>query len=188
MRPPTRVESMSGSALEAEVFRFESSYFCAIGLDHQDVAEFRRFIRQRDLHELRLNWGRLSESFVRLEAVAGRRGRPLIMDYYFGYEEALVELCKREIQGMSTPALEDAVFRFEDMYFDQLPRNDAHVEEFRVLVQQRDLPGLRQRWASLLDAFLRLESAAGALLSHRFQRVYFLQFEMLVELCRRRDA
>ena len=188
MHAKTRVEAMTTEALEEEVFSFASEYFDYIGPKQPDVVTFRRLVEQRDLRGLRLNWGRLADSFVRMEAAAGHRGRPLIMDYYFTYSEALVELCKRQIQAMTTSALEDSVFRFEGTYFDLLPGDDPDVVAFRTLVEKRDLAGLRQRWASLLDSFMRLESEAHPPVPLRFLDVYYLHFEMLVELCRRRAA
>ena len=178
---------MSTRELEEEVFRFEAGYFDTLGGD-PDIASFRRLVEQRDLRGLRLNWGRFANAFVRVEAARGHRGRPILMDWYFGYDEALVELGKRHIEAMTTPALEDAVFRFDGAYFDRLPRHDPDVVTFRTLVKRRDRAGLRQQWTRLFDSFVRLESATGLPDPLRFQDVYYLHFEMLVELCKRREA
>ena len=95
MHAKTRVEAMTTEALEEEVFCYAPEYFDYIGPNQPDVVTFRGLVEQRDLRGLRQNWARLADCFVRLEAAAGYTGRPLIMDFYFLYSEALVELCKR---------------------------------------------------------------------------------------------
>jgi hypothetical protein len=81
--------------LEARVFNFELDYFSFIGLEHPDVIAFKRLVDSRDLLAIRALWPRLVKSFRRLEHLAGHRGRPLIMDYYEGYEMTLAELTRR---------------------------------------------------------------------------------------------
>lgn len=188
MRPQSNAESASTAELEQQVFRYERSYFRGLGEGHPDVMEFRRLVEQRDLRGLRLNWGRLQESFLRLELAAGHRGRPLLMDFYFTTSEHLVELCKRGVRAMSTGALEAEIFHFDGAYFRQFPAGDPDVDAFRRLVEQRDLMGLRRDWARLADAFARLEQAAHPRALVSFPEAYYLHFVMLVELCERRDV
>lgn len=188
MRPLSRAEAASTAELENQVFTYYPSYFRTLGEDHADVVEFRRLVEQRDLLGLRRNWGRLQESFLRLERAAGHCDRPLIMDFYFGTSEALVELCKRHFRAMPTDVLEAAVFRFDKEYFRQFPTDDPDVETFRNLVEHRELAGLRRDWARLADAFERLEQGVHPRTQVRFQEAYHLHFVMLIELCERRKS
>jgi len=81
--------------LERLAFRYEEEYFSYIGSNHPEVVAFRRLTEQKDLQGIRKRWAELSSSFIRLEKNAGRRGRPLIMDYYNWHELVLRELNRR---------------------------------------------------------------------------------------------
>ena len=61
------LRGMTKSEIERSVFRFEESYFNAIGMEAKEVKEFRAIIEQRDLKALAVEWNRLSGAFVRLE-------------------------------------------------------------------------------------------------------------------------
>ncbi len=80
--------------LEQSVLRYEQDYFDYIGHEHPDVIAFRSLVETKDIKGIQEHWSRLSNSFVRLETKAGWRGRPLIMDYYYSYEETLAALAK----------------------------------------------------------------------------------------------
>jgi len=80
--------------LEQTVFRYEQDYFDYIGHEHPEVIAFRHLVETKDLKGILEQWNKLSTSFVRLETEAGWRGRPLIMDYYYTYEENLAALAK----------------------------------------------------------------------------------------------
>jgi hypothetical protein len=178
---------MTTYELETQVFHYIRGYFDEIGHDRPEVVEFRRLVENRDLRGLRLHWGRLEDSFIRLEPSRGMC-RPLIADYYWTYSQALVELCKRQVQAMTTTALEESVFRYEAAYFDRIGSDDCDVREFKTLVERRDLRGMRQRWASLVDSFNRLEREQSASAVVSFREFYYLHFESLVELCMRRGV
>ncbi len=81
--------------LEESILRYERGYFDYIGHEHPDVIAFKNLVETRDIKGIQENWSRLSNTFVRLESKAGWRGRPLIMDYYYSYEEILAALAKR---------------------------------------------------------------------------------------------
>jgi hypothetical protein len=81
--------------LEKSILRYERDYFDYIGHEHPDVIAFRTLVETKDIKGIQENWNRLSNSFVRLETKAGWRGRPLIMDYYYSYEETLAALAQR---------------------------------------------------------------------------------------------
>lgn len=83
------------SELEKSILRYERDYFDYIGHEHPDVIAFRNLVETKDIEGIQENWSRLSNSFVRLETKAGWRGRPLIMDYYYSYEETLAALAQR---------------------------------------------------------------------------------------------
>jgi hypothetical protein len=82
------------SELEKSILRYERDYFDYIGHEHPDVIAFKSLVETRDIKGIQENWSRLSNSFVLLETNAGWRGRPLIMDYYYSYEETLAALAK----------------------------------------------------------------------------------------------
>lgn len=80
--------------LEKSILRYEQDYFNYIGQEHPDVIAFKVLVESKDIKGIQEHWSRLSNSFVRLETKAGWRGRPLIMDYYYSYEETLAALAK----------------------------------------------------------------------------------------------
>ena len=80
--------------LERSILRYERDYFDYIGHERPDVIAFKNLVETKDLKGIQEHWSRLSNSFVRLETKAGWRGRPLIMDYYYSYEETLAALAK----------------------------------------------------------------------------------------------
>lgn len=80
--------------LEKSILRYEQDYFNYIGQEHPDVIAFKALVESKDIKGIQEHWSRLSNSFVRLETKAGWRGRPLIMDYYYSYEETLAALAK----------------------------------------------------------------------------------------------
>lgn len=84
--------------LKLEVFRYEKEYFDFIGNNHDDVVTFRRLVDEENLKELARQWGGLSNKFRILEADTGHKGRPLIMDYYLDYDQAVKMLIKRTTQ------------------------------------------------------------------------------------------
>jgi hypothetical protein len=88
LRQKTRLE------LERSILRYEQDYFDYIGHEHPDVIAFKRLVDTKDIKGIQEQWNRLATSFVRLETKAGWRGRPLIMDYYYSYEETLAALAK----------------------------------------------------------------------------------------------
>jgi hypothetical protein len=79
---------------EQSILRYEQDYFNYIGHEHPDVIAFKVLVETKDIKGIQEHWSRLSNSFVRLETEAGWRGRPLIMDYYYSYEETLAALAK----------------------------------------------------------------------------------------------
>ena len=80
--------------LEQSILRYEQDYFDYIGHEHPDAIAFRVLVETKDITGIQAHWSRLSDSFVQLETKAGWRGRPLIMDYYYSYEETLAALAK----------------------------------------------------------------------------------------------
>lgn len=67
----------------------------------------------------------------------------------------------KTLRGMTTPALEDLVFRDRADYFRALGADEPAVRRFRALVQARDLPALQAEWVGLRRQFLQLEQRAG---------------------------
>jgi hypothetical protein len=88
LRQKTRLE------LERSILRYEQDYFDYIGHEHPDAITFKILVETKDIKGIQEHWRRLSTSFVRLETRAGWRGRPLIMDYYYTYEDTLAALAK----------------------------------------------------------------------------------------------
>jgi len=88
LRQKTRLD------LEQSILRYEKDYFDYIGHEHPDVIAFKALVEAKDIEGIQEQWNRLATSFVRLETKAGWRGRPLIMDYYYTYEETLAALAK----------------------------------------------------------------------------------------------
>lgn len=88
LRQKTRLE------LERSILRYEQDYFDYIGHEHPDAITFKILVETKDIKGIQEHWRRLSTSFVRLETQAGWRGRPLIMDYYYTYEDTLAALAK----------------------------------------------------------------------------------------------
>jgi hypothetical protein len=82
--------------LEKSILRYERDYFDYIGHEHPDVIAFKNLVETKDIKGIQEHWSRLSNSFLRLETKAGWRGRPLILDYYFSYEETLAALAQHE--------------------------------------------------------------------------------------------
>lgn len=90
--PGTQTEDPIG--LERSILRYEQDYFDYIGHEHPDAITFKILVETKDIKGIQEHWRRLSTSFVRLETRAGWRGRPLIMDYYYTYEDTLAALAK----------------------------------------------------------------------------------------------
>jgi hypothetical protein len=82
--------------LEKSILRYERDYFNYIGHEHPDVIAFKNLVETKDIKGIQEHWSRLSNSFLRLETKAGWRGRPLILDYYFSYEETLAALAQHD--------------------------------------------------------------------------------------------
>ena len=81
--------------LERTVYRYEGAYFKFIGKQNEPVREFRKLIENKDIFTLHKKWDSFQADFQDLERKAGHSGRPLIMDYYYGFELELRELYKR---------------------------------------------------------------------------------------------
>jgi hypothetical protein len=87
---------LSTSELEAIVWRYEHSYFDWLGPSELCVLEFRHLVESRDIGRLSASWSGLSSEFLRLERdKLGHEGRPVILDFYCLYDEALNELERR---------------------------------------------------------------------------------------------
>jgi hypothetical protein len=90
-----QLKSRSLADLEEMVYRYEAEYFKFIGESNASVLEFRQAIENKDISALIKNWITFRSNFQGLEREAGHDGRPLIMDYYYTYEQELNELYKR---------------------------------------------------------------------------------------------
>ena len=91
-----RLKKYSVERLEKTVYRYEPEYFKFIGEENEVVREFRKVIENKDIATLHKKWGSFSEKFMALESKAGYKDRPLILDYYAGYELEVRELYKRK--------------------------------------------------------------------------------------------
>lgn len=95
VRHTETLRNLTDEELAARVFRFEPRYFNCIGPGDPTVLEFQRLIETRDLQGIGSRWRSLARSFQRLERRVGRRGRPLILDYYCWYDLDYAELLRR---------------------------------------------------------------------------------------------
>ncbi len=68
---------------------------------------------------------------------------------------------KKDLRRKSLAALEQSVFRYDSAYFEMIGADQPTVQEFRALVEARDLEGIRKRWSALSRDFQRLEVARG---------------------------
>jgi hypothetical protein len=64
-------------------------------------------------------------------------------------------------RNRSTDELETMVYRYETDYFLYLGENNHTVQEFRLLIDRRDLRGLISNWRRFKKSFISLERAAG---------------------------
>jgi hypothetical protein len=57
--------------------------------------------------------------------------------------------------------LEKEVFHFAEDYFSFIGYENAEVQEFRDLINKKDLAGIRRNWKRLSKSFIGLERRAG---------------------------
>jgi hypothetical protein len=95
------LKKLSLDELERKVYRYDSEYFRFISEENESVLEFRNIIENRDISTLYKKWdSSFLESFLALERKAGHNGRPMLMDYYYGYELEIKELHDRKRAGL----------------------------------------------------------------------------------------
>ena len=91
-----KLKELSLESLEKNVYRYETEYFKIIGEDNASVVEFWKLIENKDISTLNKKCRGFMETFVKLERKAGHNSRPMLVDYYFGYELYVEELYKRQ--------------------------------------------------------------------------------------------
>lgn len=91
------LKKLSLRELERKVYRYHTEYFKFIGEENEMVLEFKKAVENKDFLTLYDKWeSSFVESFVALERKAGYNSRPMLMDYYFGYELEIKELYERK--------------------------------------------------------------------------------------------
>lgn len=73
------------------------TYFDYIGRETPAVIEYTNLVKEKDYKTILKKWDKFEVAFVTAESLKGHRGRPLIMDYYFGYKSALREYQRRTV-------------------------------------------------------------------------------------------
>ena len=72
-----------------------SGYFKFIGANDPSVIRILALVKNGDNKTIGAEWPKLSSRFLKLERKAGHRGRPLILEYFCTYKEALEVLNER---------------------------------------------------------------------------------------------
>jgi hypothetical protein len=91
------LKKLTLSELERKVYRYDGEYFRFIGEENESVREFRKAIEDKDILTLYNKWqSSFVGSFLSLERKAGHKSRPMLMDYYYGYELEIKELYERK--------------------------------------------------------------------------------------------
>jgi len=68
---------------------------------------------------------------------------------------------KKELRTKSKEQLESEVFNYEKEYFSYIGENHVEVREFRSLIENHDLNGIKHKWKKLSKSFGSLERKAG---------------------------
>ena len=94
---------------------------------------------------------------------------------------------KAMLKRMSTEELEAMAYKYEQIYFLPLGEGNKSVQEFKDLVEKKDLEALIKNWKRLSRSFRKLEIAAGHTGRPAFME-YYDRHELVLQELRRRKC
>jgi hypothetical protein len=93
----------------------------------------------------------------------------------------------KEIRTKGKEELEKEVFYFAEEYFSFVGYQNAEVQQFRELINKKDVVGIKANWKRLSKSFATLERKAG----HKGRPLildYYCWYEMCVNELRKRNT
>jgi hypothetical protein len=93
----------------------------------------------------------------------------------------------KELRHKTKEELQKEVFYFADDYFSFIGYEHAEVQEFKDLVNKKNLTGIKANWKRLSNSFRRLEGKSG----HKGRPLimdYYCWYEMAINELRKRNT